>query len=158
MIRNEKEYARAVRRIMDEESRINEQRTTLTEQSYTVEQIKRALDPLLSFHFQLKEEVESYERLKRGDLGELSNLHGLGLTLIGLRIALGLTQREFAKKLEVNETQVSRDERNEYHGITVERASQILDHLGVTMQSRFSEPIPRERQIADDDENDSLTV
>ena len=28
------------------------------------------LDPLRSFHEQLAEEVESYERLKRGDLGE----------------------------------------------------------------------------------------
>ncbi|MEA2162590.1 MAG: hypothetical protein QOK37_717 [Thermoanaerobaculia bacterium] len=155
MIRNEREYKNAVRRIMDEESRINEQRSALTEQKYTVEQIKRALDPLLSFHFQLKEEVESYERLRRGDLGELSNLHGLGMTLIGLRIALGLTQRRFAEKLGVGETQVSRDERNEYHGITVERASQILDHLGVTMQSKFSEPIPRERPIAEDDEIDA---
>jgi hypothetical protein len=27
--------------------------------------------------------------------------------------------------------QVSRDERNEYHGITVERAGRILDAIGV---------------------------
>lgn len=151
VIRNEREYANAVKRVMDEESRIKEQRAALKEQSYTVEQIKRALDPLLSFHLQLKEEVESYERLKRGDLGEISNLHGLGMTLIGLRIALGLTQRAFAEKLGINETQVSRDERNEYHGITVERASQILDHLGVTLRSQFSEPIPRERAGAEED-------
>ena len=156
MIRNEREYANAVKRIMDEESRIKEQRAALKEQSYTVEQIKRALDPLLSFHLQLKEEVESYERLKRGDLGKISNLHGLGMTLIGLRIALGLTQRAFAEKLGINETQVSRDERNEYHGITVERASQILDHLGVTLRSQFSEPIPRERAGADDHDGEML--
>jgi DNA-binding XRE family transcriptional regulator len=140
---------------MDEEGRIKEQRSKLAEQNYTAEQIKRALDPLLSFHLQLMEEVESYERLKRGDLGEISNLHGLGMTLIGLRIALGLTQRAFAEKLGVNETQVSRDERNEYHGITVERASQILDHLGVTLRSQFNEPIPRERIATDEDDREA---
>lgn len=149
MIRNDPEYGKAVQRIMDEEKRIEAHRNALTKEGLTSEQIKRALDPILSFHFQLKEEVESYERLKRGDLGELSNLHGLGITLIGLRIALGLSQREFAKRLGVGETQVSRDERNEYHGITVDRATQILDALGVTMHSRFQEPIPRERAVED---------
>lgn len=147
MIRNESEYGKAVDRIIEEEKRIEAHKKALGNEGFTGEQIKRALDPLLSFHFQLKEEVESYERLKRGDMGELSNLHGMGTTLIGLRIALGLTQREFARRLGVSETQVSRDERNEYHGITVERATQILDALGVTMSSRFKEPIPRERPI-----------
>jgi hypothetical protein len=39
------------------------------------------------------------------------------------------------------ESQVSRDERNEYHGITVERVSRILDALGVQLTSRFDEPV-----------------
>jgi len=36
---------------------------------------------------------------------------------------------------------VSRDERNEYHGITVERVSRILDALAVQLTSRFEEPV-----------------
>jgi DNA-binding XRE family transcriptional regulator len=99
------------------------------------------MDPLRSFNLQLVEEVEAYERLKRGDLGELDNLHGLGRTLVALRIALGLMQRELAERLDVNESQVSRDERNEYQGITVDRASRILDALGVTLKSAFQTPI-----------------
>ncbi len=98
-----------------------------------------------SFHLQLEEEVKSYERLRRGDLGELQNLHGLGRTLVALRIALGLTQRELAERLEVHESQVSRDERNEYHGITVDRASRILDALGVELRSIFR-PLPAPAQ------------
>ena len=90
---------------------------------------------------QLAEEVESYERLQRGDVGELTNLHGLGRMLVALRIALGFTQRELAERLGVHESQVSRDERNEYHGITVERVSRILDALGVQLASRFDEPV-----------------
>ena len=153
MIRNESEYGKAVQRIMDEEKRLDAHRDALSKEGLASEQIKRALDPILSFHFQLKEEIESYERLNRGDLGELSNFHGLGTTLIGLRIALGLTQREFARRLGVDETQVSRDERNEYHGITVDRATQILDALKVTLRSRFNEPIPREKPIKEEAED-----
>lgn len=90
---------------------------------------------MLSFHLQLAEEVESYERLCRGQIAEIQNLHGLGRLLIGLRIARGMSQRELAEKLDVHESQVSRDERNEYHGLTVQRAARILDVLGARLTS-----------------------
>lgn len=141
MIRNEKAYREAVRRLREERERLAEHRERLAESGLAPDEVKRVLDPLRSFHEQLAEEVESYERLKRGEMGELRNLHGLGTTLVALRIALGLTQRELASRLEVHESQVSRDERNEYHGVTVERASRILDALGVDLRSAFEEPL-----------------
>jgi DNA-binding XRE family transcriptional regulator len=115
----------------------------LEETGLAADEVKRALDPLRSFHEQLSEEVGSYERLKRGELGELLNLHGLGTTLVALRIALGLTQRELAERIGVHESQVSRDERNEYNAITVDRASRILDALGVELRSAFDQPVIR---------------
>ena len=60
---------------------------------------------------QLREEVESYERLKRGEFEDLDNLRGLGHLLLAARIAQGISQRELAKRLNVHESQVSRDER-----------------------------------------------
>jgi transcriptional regulator with XRE-family HTH domain len=42
---------------------------------------------------------------------------------------------ELATLLGVHESQVSRDERNEYGSITVERASRILEALGVELVS-----------------------
>lgn len=141
MIRNENEYQEAVRRLREEQDRLAEHRKRLEEMGLAADEVKRALDPLCSFHEQLSEEVESYERLKRGDITELMNLHGLGHALVALRIALGLTQRELAERLGVHESQVSRDERNEYHGITVDRASRILDALGVRLRSAFEAPL-----------------
>lgn len=90
----------------------------------------------MSFHEQLKEEVEYYERVKRGEFEAIQNLVDVGRILIGARIALGMTQRELAERLDVSEAQVSKDERNEYHGITLEKAQRILDALGVTLTSR----------------------
>ena len=93
----------------------------------------------------MAEEVESYERLKRRELEEIQNLRGLGHALICLRIARGFTQRELADRLGINESQVSRDERNEYHGITLERAAKVLEALeveiriGVTLRDKKEE-------------------
>jgi DNA-binding transcriptional regulator YiaG len=141
MIRNENEYREAARRLDEEKVRLNQHCEHLISMGLSPEEVKTALDPMRSFHEQFKEEVESYERLKRGEMAELLNLHGLGLTLVGLRIALGLSQRELAERLSIHESQVSRDERNEYHGITVERAARVLDALGVRLISVFDQPI-----------------
>ena len=137
MIRNESEYRVVVRRLEAERKRLAEHRARLKQSGLDARQIKRAMDPLRSFHLQLQEEIESYERLKRGDFAELSNLHGLGRALVALRIARAMTQRELAKRLAVDESQVSRDERNEYHGVTVERAARIMDALGVEVHSEL---------------------
>lgn len=141
MIRNESEYQEALARLMDERERLTAHELHLAGMGLDSGEVKRALDPLRSFHLQLAEEVQSYERLKRGEIGELLNLHGLGHTLVALRIARGLTQRELAARLGVHESQVSRDERNEYHHITVERASRILDAMDVRLLSLFEQPI-----------------
>ena len=77
----------------------------------------------------------------RVDEEDDGRFHGLGRTLVAIRIALGLTQRQLAERLSVNESQVSRDERNEYQGVTVDRASRILDALGVTLRSAFQAPV-----------------
>jgi len=148
MIRNEAEYQHASARLMEERNRLNEHRARLKGAGMTDEEIKRVVDPMESFHLQLKEEVESYERLKRGEFDEIENLRGLGQLLISVRIAQGMSQRELARRLDVHESQVSRDERNEYFGITLERAVKVLDALNVRLHTkvevgpgRFASPL-----------------
>jgi ribosome-binding protein aMBF1 (putative translation factor) len=147
MIRNETEYQEASARLADERNRLADHRAKLNETGLSDEEVKRVVDPMESFHLQLKEEVESYERLKRGEFEELDNLRGLGHLLISLRIAQGISQRELAKKLDVHESQVSRDERNEYFGITLERAVKILDTLNVRLHTTIEIEPPRAMAI-----------
>ena len=111
------------------------QREELKKMGLTEEQIEKAMSPAISFYEQLKEEVEYYEKIKRGEFEAIRNLDGLGRILIGVRIALGITQKELADRLSVSEAQVSKDERNEYHGITLEKAQRVLDALGITLKS-----------------------
>jgi ribosome-binding protein aMBF1 (putative translation factor) len=131
MIRNETECREAATRLADERQRLADHRERLKEAGLSDEEIKRVIDPMESFHLQLKEGVESYKRLKRGEFEELENPCGFGHLLISLRIAQGISQRELARRLNVHESQVSRAERNEYFGITLERAITILDALNV---------------------------
>lgn len=129
MIRSDQEYKSAVERIRTEQQAITAQREQLRGQGLTVDEIKRALDPFLSFHQQLVEEVEHYEQLRRGQIPPIADLRSLGQMLISLRIAAGVSQRELAERLSVHESQVSRDERNEYSGVTVDRAAKIVEAL-----------------------------
>ncbi len=139
MIRNEQEYQEASKRLEAERERLDQHRKQLAKSGLKKAELKRVMDPLISFHEQLREEVEHYENLKRGKFPNLQNLKGLGVLLVSLRIASGMSQRELAAKLDVHESQVSRDERNEYHGITVDRAIKILDALGVKLQTSVVE-------------------
>ncbi len=148
MIRNEAEYREALARLADEQKRLADHRSRLKATGLKAEEIKRVIDPIASFHLQLKEEVESYQRLKRGEFEELENLRGLGHLLISLRIAQGISQRELAKRLKVHESQVSRDERNEYFGVTLERAIKIVDALGVRLRTNVELKPRREIAVA----------
>lgn len=139
MIRSEVEYKEAVTRLDAERTRLAELRSRLAASGMSEQEAKRVVDPLESFHLQLQEEVESYERLKRGEFDEIENLRGLGPLLISLRIAQGISQRELAKRLGVHESQVSRDERNEYFGVTLERAIKILDALNVRLRTKVED-------------------
>lgn len=135
MIRNEAEYEYTVKQLREQAERLRKQKDELAKMELSRDEIKRVMDPVRAFHEQLKEEVETYERLKRGEFEELQNLQGLGQLLIALRIAQGISQRQLAEKLDTHESQVSRDERNEYHGITLERAQRVLEALGVEIRT-----------------------
>src|SRR5262249_20098353 len=150
MIRNETDYQEALRRLDQDREVAARQRVTLEATGLAPEEVERAMEPLLSFQAQLGEEVEWYERVRRRSFPIISRLTEIGQLLIALRIANGLTQRELAERLGVSESVVSRDERNEYHGITVERAQRILDALQETVTARVEEvaPTPEQRQLA----------
>jgi DNA-binding XRE family transcriptional regulator len=129
MIRSEREYQAALSQLEEYGRRIELQRQELVAKGYNPEEVERGLHPLYSFAGGLRDEVGWYERACRGDFDAISDFTGLGRLLIAMRLARGLTQRQLAGMLNVSEAQVSRDERNEYHGITKERARRIVQAL-----------------------------
>ena len=141
MIRTDAEYRRALKKIEEDARYLEEQRAQLEEMDLTGEEVEYALQPARSFTAQLKEEVQAYEQMRRGDLGSLHDLTHIGRWLVGARIAQGLTQQELAERLGVSAAQVSRDERGDYHGITTERAQRILEALGVRFRAEAANPV-----------------
>ena len=137
MIRNDKEYGITRQRIDDVERVLAAQQSALQSTGLSLEEVERGLAPIRAFRAQLEDEIAWYDRVCRRDFDAIQGLSGVGQLLIAARIANSLSQRELAERLDVSEAQVSRDERNEYHGITVERAQRILDTLGETLTLRL---------------------
>lgn len=133
MIKTDREYKGALNRLKEEDARIEATRKELEGMKMSPAEIQRALEPLQSFKAEVQQEIKFYERLKKGGVQAAVDLRDLGRTLIALRIAKGLSQSDLAKKLGAHVTQVSRDERNDYHGVTLDRASKVLEALGVQM-------------------------
>lgn len=153
MIRNEQDYNQALHLFKQDREVTAKQREALVAAGLTPDEVATAMEPLLTFQEQLTEEITWYENVLRHSFSPARRLTDLGRLLIASRIASGLNQKQLAKQLGVSEAQVSRDERNEYRGITLERAQHILDELQATVtttlddvQSRHAEFRSRRRK------------
>jgi transcriptional regulator with XRE-family HTH domain len=138
MIRSEAEYKDAVARARKSAQRLSEYREELRRQGRSVDEVERAAGMAVDLLDDLNGEIGHYERIKGGDLSGFKTLRDVGRLLIAARVARGLSQRDLAERLGVHESQVSRDETNEYQGISLERASQILEALSIHIDFRAS--------------------
>ncbi len=140
MIRTDREYQEAQKRLATDREVMEAQRQRMKELGLSEGEREGAMEPAVSFHQQLQEEVEWYERVKNGDFRPIDYIDEVGQLLIGLRIYVGMSQKELADRLGVSEAQVSRDERNEYHGVTVERAQKVFEALNAGVEIRVKRP------------------
>jgi hypothetical protein len=101
--------------------------------------VRLIVEVIEPFHGRIRDEVTWYEGARRGTFDPVP-LSQIGRLLIGLRIAHGLTQRQLAERLAVTQPVVSRDERNEYRGITIERVRRILDALNQAVSATVEAP------------------
>lgn len=135
MIRTKREYEASLKKLKQSESTLETQRKELEKMNFSQEQLKAAIAPLKNFHNQLKEEVKLYEDIKSQNWEVISLLYiqHTGNFLIALRLAFNLSQRELADLLNVTEAQVSKDERNEYHGVSQDKVNKILSIFNVEL-------------------------
>lgn len=148
MIRSNSEYREALKQLEAGRRQLAEQDAVLQSLGLKPDEVQRGLAPIVNFQRRLKVDVQRYESLIAGRLSESWDIRDIGILLIEARIARQLSQRALAERLGVHESQVSRDERNAYHGIALERAQQILEVLGVKISLLASiEPAVREAPV-----------
>ena len=140
MIRTKKEYQGAKATLEGLRNGVQAQRAEFERLGLGAVEVERALQPMEGFIGQVEAEMAQYDRWRQGQIEPAADLAHVGQLLIGLRIVRGWSQRELAARLGVSEAQVSRDERSEYHAITVDRAQRILDVLGVQVTLGVHEP------------------
>lgn len=131
MIKNEAAYQKALEKLKQDKEFIASEEKRFEEMGLNKEQVDMAIQPLISFHEQLKEEVKYYERIKRGSFNPIHKLTDIGKSLIAYRIYIGMSQAKLADKLGVSESQVSRDERHEYYGATTEKIETVMKAMGM---------------------------
>lgn len=134
VIRSDAELEETRSQLDEQEARLLSYRRELEADGLPAADVEQALAPLRLFADQLRESVREYERVRRGRLPPIGSLEELGGALVALRLATGLTQRELASRLAVHESQISRDEKTNYQGVTIERASRVLEALGAKLE------------------------
>ncbi|WP_186669035.1 helix-turn-helix domain-containing protein [Sporosarcina sp. BP05] len=137
MIKTETAYKKSLEKLQEDKLFIRDQKKALEDMGLTGEQVEKALQPSITFHEQLKEEVVYYERIRRGEFEPIINLYNLGKSLIAYRIYVGLSQQELADRLGVSASQVSRDERNEYYGATLERIQEVMEAMRMVAKTEI---------------------
>lgn len=138
VIRSDTELEEIRTKLDEQEARVVAYRLELEKDGLPSADIERALEPVRAFATQLRETIDEYERVREGGLPSISSLEDLGPALVAARIAAGVTQRELAVRLGVHESQVSRDERNDYSGVSLERAAKLLNVIGVSFRGTLS--------------------
>lgn len=130
VVKTQREYEQTQRLLKQWKASGEKLRASIEAAGFNPEHVELCMAPHLAMQDSLEGQLNWYDRARRGDIIPLPDLKSIGLSLIALRLAKGLTQRQLAERLGVNEAQVSKDERNEYHGISVERAQRVIDALG----------------------------
>ena len=88
---------------------------------------------------EMKAELHEYDALRRGlsEVGRLESLDDLPRLLIRSRIAQGLTQKDLAERLGMQEQQVQRYEANDWATASLARLTEVADALGVSIGERW---------------------
>ena len=133
MIRNERQY-RITRAQAD---RFSQTLDSLSQRSGEAEGVhpliaKAQEDALRSQLADLEEELHEYESLKTGKfpIDELSVVAELPTVLIKARIAQGLSQKDLAERLGLQEQQIQRYEATDYASASLARIKEVVGALG----------------------------
>lgn len=134
MIKNSAQYERTKRKIEKLKGYVEHLSRDLIAKALPEDEIRFALQPQEFFIAQMQDELDEYDHIKQGQIREIYSIESIGRLLIALRCAKNVSQRELAERLGVDESVVSKDENNEYYGITAKKIARIINALDVRIR------------------------
>lgn len=84
----------------------------------------------------ISSEIEEFEKLTKHPILYFTQ-DNVSKSIISLRVASGITQKELAKKIGVSQQQIQRYEQQEYRKVKFERVMQIIQVLTKKCEFKF---------------------
>ena len=139
IISTEKQYKHSKKTVSEMLAEEENSIKIFKEQGGSRKDVEKLLAPVRCLRMQIEEEIEEYEAIKNGNIPEyMKKIENIGLLLIALRIKQGWTQTRLAKELGVPQSQVSRDERNEYYGVSTKTINKHLSLYNTEIKLELS--------------------
>jgi DNA-binding XRE family transcriptional regulator len=158
LIKSEQEYRRLKKQVEDRDLIVAEQRKLLEAEGVSEKGIEISLGIASFMQDRIRSEVGEYEQTIAGDFDiHTCSLDDIGRHLIRLRLWLGVTQAELAKQLGVPQSSVSKDERYEYQGASLEKIRNVLRALAIDVHLVVSNIIELQQAKSECDAGKSET-
>jgi HTH-type transcriptional regulator / antitoxin HipB len=133
MIKNERQYKITRGRAGEVRNTIGELLRSPLPDGLQPEMRELQLDALRGTLGDLDAELEEYDALHNATLIEATGIEQLPTALIRARIACGLTQRQLAERIGLQEQAIQRYEATDYESVSFARLVDIAGALGLTI-------------------------
>jgi transcriptional regulator with XRE-family HTH domain len=92
---------------------------------------------------ELKDQMREFEELRSGGRGVITveSFDELPRALVQARIAAGLSQKELAERLNVNEQQIQRYEATDYQSASLARLREVVKAIGINVREEVFLPV-----------------
>lgn len=138
MIKNKKQYTALRKQLTELRANIADTAAVVSADKQDI-QSRLQLDAFKRGLTKLQRDLEEYEKLTSGSLAWLefdSLKDDMNKAILSFRIASGISQKELAKEMFIQEQQIQRYEQTDYLSASFERILQLLEALGVRMVLR----------------------
>jgi len=133
MIKNERQYRITRSRADEVRNTIGELQRTAVPEGLQHEMWELQIDALRGTLGDLGAELAEYDSLHDATLIEATGIAQLPIALIRARIACGLTQRQLAERIGLQEQAIQRYEATDFAGVSFTRLVEIAEALDLTI-------------------------
>ena len=142
MIRNARQYRITYAQAMKLEQALAQVHTEQTHATIPPRLLQAEHEALASQLHDLREQLVEYDalRTRKRPVLRLESFDEFPRALIQARIAMGMSQKELARKLGLKEQQIQRYEATDYAGASLARVSAVIRALGLTVREEIVLP------------------